>query len=133
MDTTTPPESDAFHANSSCPRGTVLLSPEVLQRYVDAGEDMPLTIYFNGEWPSVSFVVGMDAIAHGDVPVNPTLIQKHMYLAGNRYWSRWVGDGSRSTSNNISKNTVIAISAFGAVLLVVLAAVMFHRRRSRAQ
>ena len=52
--------------------------------------DIPIDVYFNGQWPSVSFRVGD---TYGDVPINPSLMQRDIYYSGKRYWGRWVPQG----------------------------------------
>ena len=100
-----PPEAENFHANKTCPKGTIKIGYETLLPYVDNKKDLPIEFYFNGQWPSLSFSVD-DNFIYGDIPINPTLIQKHMYEKGSRYWKRWTETPSknRSSKNRSSEN-----------------------------
>jgi hypothetical protein len=95
-----PTEGDNFHADENCPMGSIRISHTALTQYVENKKDFPLTFYFNGKWPCLSFA-SEGNIVYGDIPINPTLIQKHIYNNGSRYWKRWYQKQTPTTKKSV--------------------------------
>lgn len=101
-----------FHATQDCPSGQILLSAKTLKPYVIKNKDTPVTFYFNGEIPCVSYQIG-DAVK-GDIPINPTEIQKHVFYKGRRYWRYWL-PAKKPERKPLSP----VILLFGAILIAI--------------
>lgn len=77
-----------FHATKDSPQGRIYLSPFAVKEYIDRGENIPIDIYLNAQFPTISYRLDNNELM-GDVPIKNTDLQKEIYNNGKRYLKKW--------------------------------------------